>query len=233
MVEKIYFFIEFRMLQPIRFAFFVLYIWLIVCGVIREFTQIQQVIFGGIVIYAIWFVLFSIKAYIINSGNKFLKYSEKKVVDISIEDMIKIRNRAYNKILMKLEFKSGENEIYYGKYICDPLYFETYLKSKLCRELKFDIRVWHDNDNKKYFIDVPNVMRKVAGVEREDYKKDLLKGQPANINIVPFLMVILLFVDILLLFINIVECNLKGILFLVCTFVIISFVIYMYAKKDS
>lgn len=233
MLEKIRFFIEFRMLQPVRFSFCVLYIWLIVCGVLREILPMQHIMSGGMIIYVCWFVIFLVRTGIANAINKFPNYIEKKVsTDIIIEDMVKIRNRAYNKVLVKLKFKTSEGKTYYGKYICDPLYFETYLKSKLYRKMDMDISVWHNKNSKKYFIDVRNVMKKVAGVEREDYKKDLLKGHATDINLIQLIMLLLLFINILLIIISIVDGNVGRVFFLICSFMIISFAIYLKAKKS-
>ncbi len=188
--------------------------------------------FVGLLIYVCWFLFFCIRAYIANSLNKFPNYIEKKVkTDIVIEDLLRIRNQIYHKTLIKLKFETTDEEVYYGKYICDPLYFNTYLKSQLCRKLDVDISVWHNKNNERYFIDVPSVMRDIAGVERRNYVTDLLKGQSTKVNPILVILLILLLINMLLVIINFVDYNFKNVLLLVCIFGVIVFAFYLTAKK--
>lgn len=231
---KKFFFIEFRILHPIAFAIYILYIWLIICAIIRELSPEPPVMFVGMIIYVCWFVFFCIRAYIACSLHRFPNYVEQKVkTDIIIEDLVRIRTGIYHKILMKLNFETTDGEVYYGKYICDPLYFETYLKSKLCRKLDIDIFVWHNKNKNKYFIDVRNVMKEVAGIEKADYRGDFLKGQPVKVNPVLLILILLLLIDMLLMVMSFVDSNFERFSLLLGVFVVIAFALYLTANKES
>lgn len=116
-MKKIRFFIEFRMLHPISFALYILYIWLIICAIIRELYPEQPVMFVGMIIYACWFVFFCIRVYIAGSLHRFHNYVGQKVkTDIIIEDIVRIRTGIYHKVLIKLNFETTDGQVYYGKY---------------------------------------------------------------------------------------------------------------------
>ena len=233
-MKKIRFFIEFRMLHPISFALYILYIGLIICAIIRELYPEQPVMSVGIIIYACWFVFFCIRAFIASSLHRFSNYVEQNVkTDIIIEDIVRIRTGIYHKVLMKLNFETTGGQVYYGKYICDPLYFETYLKSQLRRKLDIDISIWHNKKNNKYFIDVRKVMKEVAGVEKPDYRGDFLKGQPVKVNPVLLIFILLLLIDMFLMVISFADSDFERFPVLLGIFVVLAFALYLTANKES
>lgn len=232
MIEKIKCFIEFRFLLPIRFAFCILYLELLLYGICRELIPSEyehNLNEFCIIVYLLWLCVFLIKAFIEVYGYRLIN-TEKTIIKatISIGQICRIRNRAFDKVLIKIQFDTSQNITYFSKYVCDPLYFDVYIKPRLNKEEQ-EIEMWKMVSG-RYYFNMREIMEKIA-YSKADYNDYFLKWTSKSPQITTVVCCFLLLVCFLYIIANIVCYDYSKVICGVIAITIISCVLYVRANK--